>query len=132
MKTRWVVYNLGSFSTVGEVIKFAYVAPSYVKRLLALNVYCPQLANMPPLKEDVQVSVLVNNEAQIPVCSTFSLGMNNTDENIEAGRPLPLDIPINKGEYISGYVEKLNISGGIGLTEIKLHILCELYEPNSI
>ena len=132
MKTRWIVYELGRLGHIGDVIKFSYVAPSYAKRFLAFNVFCPQLAATPPTQEDVQISILVNNEAQIPVCCTFSLGINNIDNNTHFGKPLVLDTPINKGERISGYVEKLTNSFGVDNPVIKLHILCELEESDTI
>ena len=131
MKTRWIVYNLGNLGHGGDVIKFSYVAPSYVKRFLALNVFCPQLANTLPTQEDIQLSLLVNNEAQIPVCCTFSLGMNSIDDNTLVGQLLILDTLINVGERISGYAEKLTESRIIDNYDIKLHILCEIYETDS-
>ncbi|MFA6925055.1 MAG: hypothetical protein WC223_12490, partial [Bacteroidales bacterium] len=88
-------------------------------------VFSPELANQPPAHGDVNVSVMINNEAKIPVCGSFSLGFNSVDDNIQAGKMLEINEEINKGERISGYIEKLYSRDPATPTEIKLHFKCE-------
>ena len=128
MRTQWFVYNAGQISCNDEIKRFSFVAPSYAKKLVGLYVFSPDLANQAPKFEDIQLSLLINNEAQISVCHSFSLGMNCIDENLLVGQMLKLDAPIIKGERISGYIEKLKGSTNWDTAEIKLHLKFEVYE----
>jgi len=128
MRTRWHIVNLGKLRQKGTVIRFSFVVPSYAKQLIGLYVFSPEMANLEPKNEDIQLSLLVNNEAQIPVAHSFSLGMNCIDDNILIGQVLKLNAPINKGERISGYVEKLSIPIREEYIEVKLYLKFEEYE----
>ena len=130
MKTQFSIKSIGKLANAGEVMRFSFVAPTFAKRLIGLYVFSPEVANLPPTKENVQVSLLVNNEAQIPVCASFSLGMNSIDENILVGQMLKLNAPIIRGERISGYVELLNRPPEFDSIEVKLHLKYEMTDKD--
>lgn len=128
MRSGWYVYNAGLSKNKGDIIRFSFVAPSYMKRLIGVYVFSPELACYPPSSADVHVSVLINNEAQIPVCKTFSLGMNYSDENVLSEQLILLNVLLTKGERISGFIERLSLESRADPIQIKLHFKYERVE----
>ena len=124
-KTRWFVVSIGKLINKEDFNRFSFIAPSYAKKIIGINVFSPELANQKPLHEDIHLSLLINNEEKIIVSKSFSLGFGLADDNLQVGKMLEINEEIKKGERISGYVERLCFTDRIPPFEVKLHFKCE-------
>ena len=125
MKTQWFVIGLGRLSHKNKVIKFSFIPPSYAKKLIGITVFSPEVAYKVPFNEVINLSLMVNNEAQVVLCRSFSLGYCIENENNSSRIMTALITPIFKGERINGYIEMIDTMREESI-EIKLHLKYEI------